>query len=946
MTHFYADNPTDATRSVNDLGRNVGIKRLSAYKEFFSNLDPLYRSYGRQEALRRQSGYFVDAATERDWLDYNARFRAQSNFVRHAASPFGDPDENAKSQDRFSVARGRQNAELHERWRRGRRRSVGFGDPAHPFRHQGGGDLNVYKLFLETAHALLKRPPSHTPASARGQGEFLEAAHALPKRPRTEPEGAGTDGATRNGGRLGFLIPSGLYSDHGTGALRNLFLERCRWEWLFGIENRDRIFPIDTRYKFNPVIVEKGGATSAIRTAFMRRKPEDWEHAEALATPYTKAQVERFSPRSHAILEIQSTRDLEILEKVYARSVLLGDDGPDGWGIRYATEFHMTNDSHLFPPRPQWEAKGYRPDEYSRWLLGDWRPIEELREELGVDPARPEPAEIELESWLFDTTAGPERREAEARFVHGHLLKPGDVARTDWRVRCAQPPYDGLPIPRAKIPAGVILSREGDAWIREKEVEDVALPLYVGKMIYVGDWAASSSRHDMSGRSGRVDLDPDFLLGADDLRHDPRTGNRVVFRDISNSTNERSFVSALLPGLFPCGNVLPVVEPSADDPSLKIEFVAYLSSLAFDWSVRQRMSGTHLNWHVVESLGLPPPGSAPRELRNRYINAVLPGIHFAGEWLRLSPTISRPYPSACSPRERLRIAVMVDAVVAAIMEFSVSDLRHVLAECDHPRGDTNRKQPKGFWRVDKDKDPELRHTILTLVAFHDLESRVRAADGDRAKGIEAFLAQNHGEGWMLPETLRLADYGLGHDERAERPQPVASRLGPRFYDWQLVQSADESWRECHLHARNLLGVHGYALLLVELIERRAAAGEDCLDLLADGCTRDLLGEGRYVTVLLEVRARNALNDDAYWKTVADLRAGGHLGEEAYGTLLDRLYARKLLDGLGYRRRRGGNLPLAPVPDDKPLLRVADPKADYGAKSPPTGGQTDMFDTDE
>ena len=29
---FYADNPTGATRSVNGLGRNVGIKRLSAYR--------------------------------------------------------------------------------------------------------------------------------------------------------------------------------------------------------------------------------------------------------------------------------------------------------------------------------------------------------------------------------------------------------------------------------------------------------------------------------------------------------------------------------------------------------------------------------------------------------------------------------------------------------------------------------------------------------------------------------------------------------------------------------------------------------------------------------------------------------------------------------------------------------------------------------------------------
>ena len=120
--------------------------------------------------------------------------------------------------------------------------------------------------------------------------------------------------------------------------------------------------------------------------------------------------------------------------------------------------------------------------------------------------------------------------------------------------------------------------------------------------------------------------------------------------------------------------------------------------------------------------------------------------------------------------------------------------------------------------MDKDKAPELRHTVLTLVAFHDLETKIRDAGGDRGKGIEAFLNQNYGEGWLLPEALRLADYGLGHDDRARHPQPVASRLGPRFFDWQLAQSPEESWRECHLHARNLLGEHRYRRLL-EDIER-------------------------------------------------------------------------------------------------------------------------------
>ena len=83
-------------------------------QEFFSNIDPLYRSYGKQEAVRRQKDFFTeDEASERDWLDYNARFRAQSNFVTSAASPFGDPEENDKSQRRFAVARGKANLGLH-----------------------------------------------------------------------------------------------------------------------------------------------------------------------------------------------------------------------------------------------------------------------------------------------------------------------------------------------------------------------------------------------------------------------------------------------------------------------------------------------------------------------------------------------------------------------------------------------------------------------------------------------------------------------------------------------------------------------------------------------------------------------------------------------------------------------------------------------------------------
>ena len=53
---------------------------------------------------------------------------------------------------------------------------------------------------------------------------------------------------------------------------------------------------------------------------------------------------------------------------------------------------------------------------------------------------------------------------------------------------------------------------------------------------------------------------------------------------------------------------------------------------------------------------------------------------------------------------------------------------------------------------------------------------------------------------MLPETLRLADYGLGHDDRAKVHQPVAARMGDRFLPWQIEGTPEESWAECERSA--------------------------------------------------------------------------------------------------------------------------------------------------
>ena len=124
-------------------------------KEFFSNHDPLYRGYGKQEGLRAQKALFEEhPSTEDGWLDYVGDFKARGNYVRHAAEPFGDAKVAGHEGGDVSMVRGKAGASLHRTWRARRARYSGTSDPAHPFRHQGSADLNTYKMFLEEGHAL------------------------------------------------------------------------------------------------------------------------------------------------------------------------------------------------------------------------------------------------------------------------------------------------------------------------------------------------------------------------------------------------------------------------------------------------------------------------------------------------------------------------------------------------------------------------------------------------------------------------------------------------------------------------------------------------------------------------------------------------------------------------------------------------------------------------
>ena len=177
---------------------------------------------------------------------------------------------------------------------------------------KAGTDINLYKLFTEQAYNLL-----------------------------------------RDGGECGIVIPSGIYTDLGAKQLREMLFAQTTLTGLFAFENRKEIFEgVHRSFKFVVMTYRKGGITEAFPAAFMRHAVSELEgfpHADSLLMHV--ATVRKLAPDSLSIPEFKSETDAHIAEKMGAFP-LLGETLTDKWNVKFSSEFHMTNDSHLFKQSP------------------------------------------------------------------------------------------------------------------------------------------------------------------------------------------------------------------------------------------------------------------------------------------------------------------------------------------------------------------------------------------------------------------------------------------------------------------------------------------------------------------------------------------------------------------------------------------------------------------
>jgi hypothetical protein len=150
---------------------------------------------------------------------------------------------------------------------------------------------------------------------------------------------------------------------------------------------------------------------------------------------------------------------------------------------------------------------------------------------------------------------------------------------------------------------------------------------------------------------------------------------RVAFRDVTNRTNSRTVVAALVPPETFLLNSAPyLVFFDADDLD-RASCLAVMNSLSFDWQAR-RFVETHLNYFVLEGLRVPTLDDETYEAIARAAARLsCPDDRFA-DFAEATGVEVGPL----EPHERDRLRAEIDALVARAWGLDAADLETIFAD--------------------------------------------------------------------------------------------------------------------------------------------------------------------------------------------------------------------------------------------------------------------------
>ena len=243
------------------------------------------------------------------------------------------------------------------------------------------------------------------------------------------------------------------------------------------------------------------------------------------------------------------------------------------------------------------------------------------------------------------------------------------------------------------------------------------VPLYEGKMIWhynhhFGSWPTEGERPNSINMPSLDELsNPNshimpwywvpFSAVKDRLVKYDKDGNVVWewkhkwilgFRDVTNATNERTFICSPIPDSCGVGNSATLL--FAERRTMPVaSLCAMMSSLVFDYTTKQKIGGSHASISFVKQFPVLTPDQIPSVMQWQIVKRVAELCYFnhdmdgwASElWEEMSeeqraalPQLGAQQPWVYNPERRAILQAELDAIFAHLYGLDTEDLRYIL----------------------------------------------------------------------------------------------------------------------------------------------------------------------------------------------------------------------------------------------------------------------------
>jgi hypothetical protein len=277
-----------------------------------------------------------------------------------------------------------------------------------------------------------------------------------------------------------------------------------------------------------------------------------------------------------------------------------------------------------------------------------------------------------------------------------------------------------------------------DSNLFEQTPTDEHLRLYEAKMIWHFDhrWATFDGAEF---RNCRLDEKENTNFSAvtrywvteqevDDRVGDWKNGWFIGFRDITNATNERTVIAAVLPRVG-AGNNCPLALTYTAKPAQSAALVANLNSLVLDFVARQKLGGTHLNFFILHQLPIMAPDFYNDEDLRFVSQRVLRLTYTSPDLREFARDLGYDgSPFGWEEQERRANCAELDAYYAHLYGLTRDELRYML----DPKAVFGEDFPSETFRVLKEGEMkeygEYRTQRLVLEAYDELATSDRFRD--------------------------------------------------------------------------------------------------------------------------------------------------------------------------------------------------------------------------